>query len=172
MTWRNVSTTSTGLVDKLYNLKWITAKDADEAKEYFKFITAVQNEHKDAFLTFDESKVRLDSFFCDFMHGNTKFRKCWDLFKLIFTLSHGQAAVERGFLVNKELLVENLYQLSLVSKSIVSDYLTDFGKAIIKVPLTNVVLKSSQLVHSRYSTALKMNKNDAHSQEKDRQRKI
>ena len=43
------------LVDKLYNLKWIIAKDADEAKkEYFKFITPVQSEHKDAFLTFDE----------------------------------------------------------------------------------------------------------------------
>ena len=39
------------LVNKLYNLKWVTAKDADEAKkEYFKFITAVQNEHNDAFL--------------------------------------------------------------------------------------------------------------------------
>ena len=106
------------------------------------------------------------------MHGNTKFRKYWDLFKLVFTLSHGQAAVEIGFLVNKELLVENLYQLSLVSKSIVSDYLTDFGKAIIKVPLTNAVLKSCQLVHSRYSTALKVNKNEAHSQEKDRRRKF
>ena len=90
------------LVDKLYNLKWITAKDVDEAKkEYFKFITAVQNEHKDAFLTFDENKVRLDSFFCDFMHGNTKFRKCWDVVKLVFPISHGQAAVERGFSVNK-----------------------------------------------------------------------
>ena len=38
------------LVDKSYNIKWITAKDADEAKkEYFKFITVIQNEHKDAF---------------------------------------------------------------------------------------------------------------------------
>ena len=44
-----MSTTSTGLVDKLYNLKWITAKDANNAN--FKFIIAVQNEHKDAFLT-------------------------------------------------------------------------------------------------------------------------
>ena len=45
-----------GLVDKLYNLKQITAKDADETKkEYFKFITTVHNEHKDAFLTFDEN---------------------------------------------------------------------------------------------------------------------
>ena len=133
------------LVDKLYNLKWITAKDADEAKkEYFKFITAIQSEHKGAFLTFDENKVRLDSFFFYFMHGSTKFRKSWDVFKLVFTLSHGQAAVERRFSVNKELLVENLQQLSLVSQRIVSDYLTDFGKFIIKVALTNALLKSLQ----------------------------
>ena len=85
-------------------------------KEYFKFITAVQNEHKDVFLTFDENKVQLDSFFCDFMHDNTKFRKCWDVFKLVFTTSHRQAAVERWF------LVENLQQLSLVSQRIVRDY--------------------------------------------------
>ena len=127
---------------------------------------------KDAFLTFDENKVRLDSFFCDFMHGSTKFRKCWDVFKRVFTLSHGQAAVERGFSVNKELLVENLQQLSLVSQRIVSDYLTDFGKSIIKVPLTNALLKSCQLAHSRYTTALEMNKNEAHAQEKDRKRKL
>ena len=35
-------------------------------------------------------ELRLDLFFCDFMYGNTKFRKCWDFFKLVFTLSHGQ----------------------------------------------------------------------------------
>ena len=161
------------LVDKLCNLKWITAKDADEVKkEYFKFIAAVQNEHKDAFLTFDENKVHLDSFLCDFVHGNTKFRKCWDVVKLLFTLSHRQAAVERGFSVNKELLVENLQQLSLVSQRIVSNYLTDFGKSIIKVPLTNTFLKSCQLAHSRYTTALEMTKNEAHTQEKDRKRKL
>ena len=66
--------------------EYVGAKDADEVKkEYFKFITVVQNEHKDAFLTFDENKVCVDSFFFNFMHGNTK------------SLSHRQAAVERGF---------------------------------------------------------------------------
>ena len=106
------------------------------------------------------------------MLGNTKFRKCWDVFRLVFTLSHGQAAVERGFSVNKELLVENLQQLSLVSQRIVSDYLTDFGKSIIKILLTNTLLKSCQLVHSRYTAALEMNKNEAHAKEKDRKRKL
>ena len=75
------------------------------------------------------------------MHGNPKFRKCWDVFKLVFTLSHRQAVVERGFSVNKELLLENLQLLSVVTQRIVSDYLTDFGKSIIKVPLTNALLK-------------------------------
>ena len=91
--------------------------------------------------------------------------------KLVFTLSHGDA-VEGGFSVNKELLVENLQQLSLVSQRIVSNYLTDFGKSIIKIPLTNAMLKSCQLVHSRYATALEMNKNEAHAQEKYRKRKL
>ena len=106
------------------------------------------------------------------MHGNTKFRKCWDVFKLVFTLSHGQASIEKGFSVNKELLVENLQQLSLASQRIVSDYLTDFAKSIIKVPLTNAQLESCQLAHSRYTTALEMNKNEVRSQEKNRKRKL
>ena len=45
------------------------------------------------------------------MHGDTRYRKCWTVFKIVFTLSHGQAAVEKGFSANKELLVENLQQL-------------------------------------------------------------
>ena len=90
----------------------------------------------------------------------------------LFSLSHRQAAVERGFSVNKELLVGNFQQLSLVSQRIVNDYVTDFGKSIIKVPLTSALLKSSQLAHSRYSTVLEMNKNEAHAQEKNRKRKL
>ena len=60
------------LVDKLYNFKWIAAKDADKVKkEYFKFITAVQNEHKDDFLTFDENKVCKNIFACLFSIHST-----------------------------------------------------------------------------------------------------
>ena len=91
---------------------------------------------------------------------------------LIFNLSHRQAAVERVFSVNKELLVENLQQLSQVNQRIVNDYLTDFGKPIVKVPLTNALLKNCQLAHSRCNTALEMNKNKANAQEKDQKRKL
>ena len=93
-----------GLVDKLYNLNQISSKHADEPeKEYFQLVSSAQNEHKDAFLSFDEKKYCLNSFFVDLMHGNARYRKCWAIFKIVFNLSHGQAGVERGFSVNKEL---------------------------------------------------------------------
>ena len=48
------------------------------------------------------------------MHEKCKALKGWKVFIIIFTLSHGQAAVERGFSVNSELLVENLQEKILV----------------------------------------------------------
>ena len=99
----------------MYNLNRISSKHADELKKYyFQLVSSAQNKHKDAFLSFDEKKYRLDSFFVDLMHGNTRYRKCWTIFKIVFSLSHGQVDVERGFSVNKELLVENLQQTSLI----------------------------------------------------------
>ena len=88
------------LVDKWYNLNWILSKHAHEPKkEYFQLVSSAQNEHKDAFLTFDEKKYHLDSFFVDLIHGNARYRRCWTIFKIMFSLSHGQADVERGFSV-------------------------------------------------------------------------
>ena len=105
------------LVDKLYNLNRISSKHADEAKkEYFQPVSSAQNEHKDAFLSFDEKKYRLDSFFVDLMHGNARYRKCWTIFKILFTLSRGQANLDWRFSVNKKILVENLQQTSLISQ--------------------------------------------------------
>ena len=83
------------LVDKLYNLNRISSKHADGTKkEYFQLVSSAQNKHKDAFLSFDEKKSRLDSFFVDLMHGDARYRKCWTIFKIVFTLSHGQADVD------------------------------------------------------------------------------
>ena len=83
------------LVNKLYNLNRILSKHADEAKkEYFQLVSSTQNKHKDAFLSFDEKTSCLDSFSVDLMHGDARYRKCWTIFKIVFTLSHGQADID------------------------------------------------------------------------------
>ena len=104
------------IVDGLYKVAWILSKEADDAKkQYFQFIALANSELKDEFLLYDQKKIRLNHFFCKFMDGIASYRKCWKGVKLVLTLSHGQAAVERGFSVNKEILVKNMQELSLVS---------------------------------------------------------
>ena len=47
--------------------------------------------------------------------------KLWEVFQIIFTLSHGQAALEKGFLINNRLMVENIKEESLTASRFVHD---------------------------------------------------
>ena len=61
---------------------------------------------------------RLDEFYCNYIK-DPKYTEVWEVFRIIFSLLHGQAAVERGFSVNSELLVENLQEKTLVASCFV-----------------------------------------------------
>ena len=105
------------MVGKLYEPKLFFSKDSDCAKkQYDTLIKSVNSEWKDKFLQFEISDDSIDSFFTEFMQDNLKFKCCWEVFKLIFILSHGQASVERDFSVNKELLTENLEEVLMDSQ--------------------------------------------------------
>ena len=95
------------------------------------------------------------------MHGNSKFKCCWEVFKLIFIPSHGQASLERGFFVNKELLI---------SQEIVNNHICDLS--VTDVPFSSDLLKSCKLSHSRYTSALELKKSDEIENEKSRKRRI
>ena len=58
------------------------------------------------FASFNSDTDRLDKFYYD-LEGVPQYTRLWSVIKLMLTLSHGQATVERGFSVNKELSVEN-----------------------------------------------------------------
>jgi len=64
----------------------------------------------------------------------------------VLTLSHGQ----RGFSVNKEVLVENLEKNFLISQRLVIGYVHHADKPIWELPLPSEMLKSCKLAHSRY----------------------
>ena len=48
-----------------------------------------------------------------FLQNNQGFISFWTANKFVCVFSHGKGSVERGFSVNKELLVENLSKASL-----------------------------------------------------------
>lgn len=51
----------------------------------------------------------------------------FDIVKILLVLSHGQASVELGFSINKEIEVENLHEHSLVAQPIICDHLRAVG---------------------------------------------
>ena len=70
------------------------------------------------FLSLNMNTGRLDEFYWIYIK-DAKHAKVWEVFRFIFTLSHSQAAVEKGFSVNSELLVENLQEKTLIASRFV-----------------------------------------------------
>jgi hypothetical protein len=112
------------ILSKLVSYKLITPDTADRSKsQYNKFTTTVVKENKPEFLNYSKTDQRLDEFMMKFVGGSTKFSELCKVFKILLILSHGQAQVERGFSVNKNLLVENQHTTSLTAQRIIHDHM-------------------------------------------------
>ena len=68
-------------------------------------------------------------------------------------MSHGQATVEKGFSVNKEVEVENLKEHTLVAQRIVCDHVNSVGR-VLKVELSKPLLLLVKMSRQRYEKYL------------------
>ena len=55
-----------------------------------------------------EPSSRVDTLLYEHIAGDKQLLRVWRVVELLLLISHGQATVERGFSVNKEVVVENL----------------------------------------------------------------
>ena len=110
------------------------------------------------FASFDKLYDAGDVFLSNFLHKIPKYKVIWKVCSIIFVLSHGQSAVERGFSINKELLVENLQEKSLVSQRMVYDHINSNKINIHEYELPSDLLKSCKLSNRRYNAALEETK--------------
>ncbi|XP_057291926.1 uncharacterized protein LOC130614515 [Hydractinia symbiolongicarpus] len=138
------------MLEKLTFLGQVTPKVAEDAKEQFsKLIDDVVPEHQEKFLSFEKFDQRLDTFFAQFL--KTKgFESLWSIFKLVFCLSHGQSAIERGFKANKEFIKENQSECSLKSLRILHDHMIAKEVRAHNIPITRELVKSVKCARSRY----------------------
>ena len=161
------------MVEKVHSEKWLPAQACDDAKEQYEdFISTVVKENRDKFLRFDIKKDRVDEFLGLFLHRKTHFLSLWKVAKIIFTLSHSQCAVERGFSVNKELLVENLEKTSLCGQRMVYDHMVSTKNTPQEIEISNELKKNCKLAHSKYVAALETNKANAEINQKSKKRKF
>ena len=142
------------VVDKLFKHQQLN-NEADEAKLQFEeFVTIYVPQHSDKFNSFNVSMQCLDKFYGEFLCKNQQYKSMWKVFIFIFTLSHGQSQFERGFSINKEIVIENLHSSPLSAQCIVYDYLKTSKKNIHDIEITSKMLTSYKSAHSRHLIAL------------------
>ena len=108
------------LADHIFALLKIKASVVDKSKSQMdEFLKVARFDQKEKFKNFDFRKDRLDVFFGD--HLSKRHEELWEVFMVVCPLSHGQSFTERGFSVNKEVIVHNMKEKSITSQRTVSD---------------------------------------------------
>ena len=142
------------IVDMLHEHNRITGSEGNDAKsEFSEFLKNVVHRNKDEFEEFDYRQARLDTFLSGYLDSN-KYAHMWKVRIFVFVLSHDQAAIERGFNVNKEFLIENLEQLTLTSLRIVYEELNLLGQKVHQVPISHELIISCKEACKRYKAAM------------------
>ena len=100
---------------------------------------------------FDFYKERMDDFHVTTLGEKPKFKELFNVVKLVFILSHGNAP---DFSINSDVLVENLLEKSVVAQSQVCDGIHHSG-GVLEVDITKSLIKSVNISHSRYQDGLK-----------------
>lgn len=101
----------------------------------------------EAFLAFKPFERRLDTFLCEQL--SRPYPAAWGFCQKLLLLSHGQASVERGFSVNKEILTENIQEDTIVARRLICDFVAMHG-GVTQVPLTKELMASVGAARSKY----------------------
>ncbi|KAK5900192.1 hypothetical protein CesoFtcFv8_009591 [Champsocephalus esox] len=105
------------------------------------------------FREFEPITDRVDTLLHSTMGANKAFSKVWHVVKMLLVLSHGQASVERRFSINKELIVENQKEASLVAQRLIVGHIRSVG-GVTNVQLTKELLISVSGARQRYHSYL------------------
>ena len=160
-------------IQNLFNLQLLTSAESDNAKREFKlFIQIEVHQNKDEFSSFDKGKQRLDTFLSKYISQNVDCVNLWKVCKVVFVLFHGQGGVERGFSVNKEILVENMQKESLISQRIVCDQLGCYRSNLEDYKIPRELLQRCKSAWRKYDEFLNEEKKKKVVSEGQRKRKL
>ena len=153
------------LVQVLYDGKRVTADTADKAKlQFSNLCRRASDDLRSTFSSYNTSH-RLESFYYTVMGTDTESAELWSVVRKVLVLSHGNANVESGFSVNKDILVENLTEQSMVAQRVVYDGKKAAG-GVLAVSVTKGMMHSVRAARSRYDDALRRNREAASEEEK------
>ena len=131
----------------------------------------MNQDHAVDFRDFTPDSRQLDTFLGNYMQDHIQFAKLWDIFKMLLTISHGQAYVERGYSVNKDMLIENLHEKTVVALRTVHDSISTLEDHFTKLPLTPAMKRHVMSETMRYGHYLDEQKKKSLNKQQRKKRK-
>ena len=155
------------LLHHLMDLKIVSPTFAEKVLlQYCDMIKDSSTTEKEKYAKFNSTDDRFDKFY---FHTLTDLHLELDqLMKLILTLSHGQASIERGFNVNKFIDHVNMEENSLISRKLFIDHMkqkTIQPDTIMK----NGLNKSAKAARKRYDVYLEKRRSEKKEGQKSKQ---
>jgi len=86
------------------------------------YAASMIDKERDRFVNFDAVKSRVDIMMHESMAGKDMYSKLWNIVRMLIVLSHGQAAVQRGFSINKQAEEVHLQDETFVAMRIICDH--------------------------------------------------
>lgn len=122
---------------------------------------------------FDRKKKRLDEFWIPLMKECEAPEVLDNFVRKILILSHGQAAVERGFNINKETIVENQLEESLIAQRRVFDSIRNLDIASLEISQKMIRMVRGSCRRQKEALALRREqKSEEEKRETDRKRVV
>ena len=128
-----------------------TNQQADCKLAHFrKLISEAKKYHCERFATYSFTRERLDKFFSKLLEYKEEYEQLQTTKKMLLTLSHRQAAVEKGFSVNKEVLNPNLQEMSLRAIALIYSSLSTEKNKLAEFHISEALLFSCNHASNRY----------------------
>ena len=156
----------------IFDADLLTSLKADESKQQYEcFLDTEAKKDLELFSNYDIKKERLDTFLGKYLHQNSKYDSLWLVCIFVFTFSHGQSQIERGFNISDDILVTNLSEDSLISQRIMYDFLKASDQEPHNMIISDDLRCSCVTAGTRYNKALEENRKKKVLTEKEEKKK-
>lgn len=135
---------------------WLSGKECDMIEKQFKSLIE-KEDFNELLKEYKRENQRIDHFWRDVLIDNSASNELQIFMKKILILSHGNAFVERGFSINKEIEIENQINRSIVAQRRVYNAVQAAG-GLDRVEINKKMIIMTRNSYQEYSKALKEQK--------------
>ena len=154
------------------NLKILSPSQCDTFTADFSKLKNIElKKFKDTFSSYEQNTERLDDFY--FRKINIQHYKSLSfLLQILFIMSHGQAAVKRGFSINNNVIEENMSPELTAAGRLIKDHVLGNGLTPESIYLSQNLIRLVREAAQKYKDFLEEKRKETEREEENRRLEV